>query len=131
MQKKPMLHFNCQSCKHPVSFSVFELDNLNCQVNCTQCKKKYVFNDETLKRQLKKFEALCRQVADSEEILSHTAVGIDVGEHHVKIPYKLLLTRLSSTLDLIIGDQPVSISFRIEPLRDLPATMHAKAAKEE
>lgn len=120
MQKKHKLQFSCLTCKSSICFSIFELDNDNNQISCQQCKKKYVFSDEVLKRQLKKFEALCRQIIDSEEILSNTAVGIDVGEHQVKIPYKLLLTRLSSTLDLIIGDQPITISFRIEPLRDLP-----------
>lgn len=122
MQKRQLLHFDCQTCKQPVSFSIFELDSSEGQVNCANCNKIYIFSDATLKRQLKKFEALCRQVADSEEILSHTSVGIDIGEHHVKVPYKLLLTRLSSTLDLMIGNQPVSISFRIEPVRDLPAS---------
>lgn len=118
-QKKHSLEFSCQGCKQPVSFSVFELDTHNSLVPCSECGKKYALNDETLKRQLKKFEALCRQIVESEEILSQTAVGIDVGEHRVKIPYKLLLTRLSSTLDLMIGNQPLSIAFRVEPLRDL------------
>lgn len=126
MQKKSILQFNCQGCHHPIKFSVFDLDDENALCCCSQCNKKYVFNDEVLKRQLKKFEALCRQIADSEEILANTAVGIDVGEHHVKVPYKLLLTRLNSTLDLLIGDQPLSISFRLEPLRDLPTNiLHA------
>lgn len=122
MQKRKNLQFNCQSCKQPVSFSVFELEGLAGLVHCEHCQKKYAFSDEVLKRQLKKFEALCQQLIESEEILANTAVGIDVGEHRVKIPYRLLLTRLSSTLDLMIGNQPVSISFRIEPLRDLPAS---------
>lgn len=122
MQKKPLLQFNCQGCTHPVSFSVFDLEDRDALLCCSQCKKKYAFNDEILKRQLKKFEALCLQIVDSEEILGDTAIGIDIGEHHVKVPYKLLLTRLNSCLDLVIGDKPLSISFRIEPLRDLSAT---------
>lgn len=122
MQKKRNLQFNCQSCKEPVPFSVFELDDKAGALQCSHCNKKYVFSDEILKRQVKKFEALCRQLIESEEILANTAVGIDVGEHHVKVPYRILLTRLSSTLDLMVGSQPVSISFRIEPIRDLPKT---------
>ncbi|MBA3957622.1 MAG: hypothetical protein H0X51_04400 [Parachlamydiaceae bacterium] len=120
MQPRHLLQFECLSCQQPVRFSVFELEKLNDCVKCTSCHKKYAFQDETLRRQLRKFEALCRQIVDSEEILSHTAVGIDIGEHHVKVPYKLLLTRLNSMLDLTIGDQKVSIVFRIEPLQDLP-----------
>lgn len=118
MKQKYLLQFNCQGCQHPVGFSIFEIDQ-NKIIQCLECEKKYAFSDENLKRQLKKFEALCRQLVDSEEILSETSVGVDVGERHIKIPYKLLLTRLSSTLDLRIGNQPLSISFRIEPLKDL------------
>lgn len=120
MQKGHMLQFNCQGCHHPVRFSVFDLEAQEPLINCSQCQKKYSLTDETLKRQLRKFEALCRQILDSEEILGNTAVGIDVGEHHVKIPYKLLLTRLSSSLNLKIGDEQISIAFRMEPLKDLP-----------
>lgn len=120
MRKKNTLQFNCQRCKEPISFSVFDLDSHDGLISCSKCNRKYMFNDETLKRQLRKFEALCRQILDSEEILSHTSVGIDVGEHHIKVPYKLLLTRLTSTLDLTIGSEPISIAFRFEPLTDLP-----------
>lgn len=121
MQKGHLLEFSCQGCHEPVSFSVFELDKKDCHVHCTHCSKKYAFNDVTLQQQLKKFAALCHQLNESEEILGNAAVGIDVGEHHVKIPFKLLLTRLNSCLELMIGNKPVSISFRIEPLKDTPA----------
>jgi hypothetical protein len=66
-------------------------------------------------RQLKKFELLCRQIHHSEEILSNTSVGIFVGDREIKVPYKLLLTRLNSTLNLMMGDRPLAITFRIEP----------------
>jgi len=115
-QKRGLLQFKCLSCQTPVLFSIFELDGQNALLTCDECNRKYSFQDEALLRQIKKFEALCKQIIDSEEILSNTAVGIDIGEHHVKIPYKLLLTRLNSTLDLMVGDQTFSISFRVEPL---------------
>lgn len=121
MQKGHKLQFHCQSCKHPVSFSIFELDMQGSQLACSSCNKKYVLDDPILKRQLKKFEALCRQIHESEEILGNASIGVDVGEKHVKIPYKLLLTRLNSSMDLTIGGQPLSISFRIEPIHDIPA----------
>lgn len=117
MKKRNHLQFCCQRCQAPVNFSIFDLDG---SISCSQCSRNYLFNDDQLKRQLKKFEALCRQIKDSEEILSQTSVGVDVGQHHVKVPYKLLLTRLSSTLDLKIGSEPLSITFRFEPMADLP-----------
>lgn len=119
MQKGHQLQFNCTCCQHPVHFSIFTLDQMNYTVECTHCGKHYLFDDETLRRQLGKFEALCRQIMESEEILGETCIGVDVGEHHVKIPYKLLLTRLNSSIDLMIGDQPISIAFRLEPAADL------------
>lgn len=119
MQKGHTLQFQCLSCGAPVTFSIFDLDN-QATIGCHRCEKKYAFTDSTLVRQLKKFEALCRQIQDSEEILGAASVGVDVGEHHVKVPYKLLLTRLSSSLDLNIGEQKFSIFFRIEPIKDTP-----------
>lgn len=116
------LQFDCQSCKEVIPFSLFELEKKKSHhLECPKCKKKYIFSDENLLRQIKKFEALCCQIRDSEEILSNTAVGIDVGDRHIKMPFKLLLTRLNSSLDLMIGNAPLSIVFRIEPLKDIPS----------
>lgn len=116
MQKGHLLTFHCEDCDQPVSFSVVDLDQ---QITCAHCSKKYTLSDPDLKRQLVKFEALCRQIAESEEILGNAAIGIDVGPHHVKVPYKILLSRLNSSLELMIGDRPLTIEFRMEPLTDL------------
>lgn len=117
MKKSHTLHFNCLSCQSPIHFSVFELSNHD-TTSCQTCSKHYTFNDPILLRQLKKFETLCRSIHDAEEILGSACIGVDVGEHHVKVPYKLLLTRLKSSLDLHIGTDKISISFRIEPIQD-------------
>lgn len=120
MQKGHVLQFDCQNCKSPIQFSVFELETLKGCLSCSKCEKKYIFNDPILQRQLRKFEMLCRQVVDSEEILSQTSVvGINVGNKCVKVPYKLLLTRFTSMLELNIGGDTLAIEFRLEPLRDL------------
>lgn len=118
MQKGHSLYFKCLSCHAPIHFSIFDLDH-SLSIDCHSCPKKYAFNDPILTRQIKKFEALCCIIHESEEILGNACVGADVGSHHVKIPYKLLLTRLSSSLDLIMNEQPISITFRIEPLQEL------------
>lgn len=119
MQKGHFLQFMCQCCQHPIQFSVFDLEKSEI-IKCSDCGLVYDFNDETLKRQLRKFENLCRQIQLSEEILSNTSVGIYLGDKEIKIPYKLLLTRLNSTLDLMVGDRPLTITFRIEPTIDAP-----------
>jgi hypothetical protein len=119
MQKGHLLQFCCQSCQNPIQFSVFDIEK-NEEICCSECALLYDFNEETLKRQLRKFENLCRQIQLSEEILSNTSVGIYLGDREIKIPYKLLLTRLNSTLDLMVGDRPLTITFRIEPTLDTP-----------
>lgn len=116
MQKGHTLEFICVSCAQAVPFSIFHQERLDLQ--CSHCRKKYLIDDEVLLRQMKKFSDLCKQLIESEEILSDTSIGIDVGQHKVKIPYKLLLTRFNSSLDLKIGPQSLKINFRIEPLTD-------------
>lgn len=117
MQKGHFLQFCCQTCHHPVQFSVFEIEQRP-TVGCRECGLIYDFNDAALKRQLKQFEELCRQIHASEEILSHTSVALYLGDREIKIPYKLLLSRLNATLDLTVGHRPLTITFRIEPALD-------------
>jgi len=119
MQKGCQLQFKCQNCEKNINFSIFELDNSAEVVNCPNCETVYDFTDETLKRQIKKFEKLCLQLQESEEILSNTSIGIYLGDREIKIPYKILLTRLNSTLELMVGGKPLTIVFRIEPTLDL------------
>jgi transcription elongation factor Elf1 len=117
MQNKHSLQFKCPACKTAIRFSVFNLQE-HALINCTGCAKKYAFTDPDLIRQLKKFEALCSQIHESQEILGNASVGIDIGEHQVKVPYKLLLTRLNSMIDLNIEGALISIAFRVEPTKD-------------
>jgi hypothetical protein len=120
MQKGHFLQFACQTCQHPVTFSVFGLSSHGGQILCSHCNLIYDFSDTLLQDQLKQFEDLCHQIHLSESILAQTNIGVHVGDKEVKIPFKLLLTRFNTTLNLKIGQQPLSIIFRIEPLRDLP-----------
>jgi hypothetical protein len=115
MQKGHQLQFKCQECASDVLFSVAETQK---GFSCPQCKKQYVFEDPQLNKQLSLFVSLCEAIKNAEEILSDTHIGIDIGEHHVEIPYKLLLTRLNTTLDLTVGDKPLKIAFRVEPLKE-------------
>ncbi|WP_075883582.1 hypothetical protein [Candidatus Protochlamydia sp. W-9] len=122
MQKGHLLQFCCQTCQHIIQFSVFELEKAEQgRIPCHACGIIYDFSDESLLRQLRKFEKLCRQIHLSEEILSNTSVGIYLNDREIKIPYKLLLTRLNSTLDLTVGDRPLTITFRIEPTLEMPS----------
>lgn len=120
MQMGHKLQFNCQACQIPIVFSVLDFEHFSGIVRCEECGKKYAFDDETLLRHLKQFEALCRQIHASEEILGSTSIAVDVGSHHVKVPFNILLTRLSSVIELKMNGQKVVIAFRVEPLKDVP-----------
>ncbi|MFA6914951.1 MAG: hypothetical protein WC222_01015 [Parachlamydiales bacterium] len=114
-QKGHDLEFPCTHCGKDVTFSVFELDSTQGKLQCTHCEQNYLFNDPKLLHQLRLFENLCRQIHASEEILSNTSIGINVGSHAVEIPFKLLLTRFNSRLKLQMGKDEVIIAFRLEP----------------
>lgn len=120
MQIGHKLQFHCQSCSCPIAFSVLDPNFFHKMVVCSSCGKKYAFEDETLVRQLKQFEALCRQIHASEEILGSTAIAINLGMQEVKVPFNILLTRLSSVLELKMNGQKFVIEFRVEPLKDIP-----------
>ena len=115
MQKGSHLQFDCLDCGDRVTFSLFRRDEGPQLLECPSCQKGYKLDDPTLLRQLKKFQALCHQIHESEEILADACIGVDVAEQQVKIPFRLLLTRFNSLIDLKIGDESLSIKFRLEP----------------
>jgi transcription elongation factor Elf1 len=106
---------DCLSCKAPVVFSILDLDAASHIVSCKSCNKKYAFGEDPLKRQLQKFAALCHQIQDSQEILGDANVAVDVGSQTVQVPFKLLLTRLKSVLNLKVGTNNLCITFRVHP----------------
>lgn len=113
-KKKGTFELHCIHCHLPITFSLFDLEG-GAVVRCGECGKKYSLADETLQRQLQKFANLCRSIQESEEILGTSAIALAVGNQEVKIPFKILLTRLKSTLDLSVGNEKCIVSFRVEP----------------
>lgn len=111
------LQLQCQQCDQPIEFSVLETRAQGLQCSC--CGQQYRFDDLSLIRQLRQFEALCRQIHASQEILGKTVIALNVGEHHVKVPFNLLMTRFSSVLELNINGKKTEILFRIEPVKDV------------
>lgn len=115
MQNPHNLELVCPECETDIPFSLFELDqSSHPAVECHKCGRAFLFEDETLRRQLHLFTALCKQLRDSEEILSDAAVSVTLGDQNVEVPYKLLLTRLNSKLQLTVGNKEISITFRMD-----------------
>ncbi|MBS0635574.1 MAG: hypothetical protein JSR37_08945 [Verrucomicrobia bacterium] len=115
MTETGCFELDCIECKSPITFSILDLDAPTNIVTCSNCQKKYALGEETLKRQLKKFAALCRQIQDSQEILGDANVAVDIAGKSVQVPFKLLLTRLKSQLNLQIGKARLCVTFRVEP----------------
>lgn len=119
-QKGSQLTFSCLACQNQVAFSLWELHKGNEGITCPHCTALYAFEDPDLRRQLQKFDALCRQLVESKEILADTSVGVTVHGQEVLIPYRILLTCFHSVLQLRMGETTLPITFRLEPTQDYP-----------
>jgi len=121
------LEFRCikDGCGELVKFSVFDISR-NHSIRCAACGKEYVLGEE-LTGKLDKFERLCRAVNEAEDILSDTNVGINVYSHQVRIPFRLLLTRLNTQLNLTVGGKDIQIQFRVNPSKDMPQAPNKKS----
>jgi hypothetical protein len=116
-KKDTSIEINCTSCSHPVSFSLKALATLPCVSKCDHCGKQFGIDSGLIAKQIKLFVELCQQIKASEEILGKASVAVNIGSQVVRIPYKLLLTRLRSTLDLDVGGQNVVVSYRTDPMK--------------
>lgn len=112
------IEFQCvkDNCKAMIAFSVQEIERSK-RIRCSSCRNEYSFNEELIAK-IQKFENLITAVKNAEDILGGTNVSIDVDGHSVKVPYRLLLTRLNTSLTLRIGNEELSFHFRVEPLKD-------------
>lgn len=113
-QEMNLLHFDCGECGSGLEFSPL----FSKAVHCSSCGREYHFSDE-LNHQLTLFRDLCVQIHRSQEILGQTSVAIDLEDKQLCIPYNLLLTRLSSVIQLEIDGKPCKLTFRIEPGKEL------------
>lgn len=112
------LEFSCLHCSGNIAFSFSFLQEYAYRLECPSCEQSYCFDSDPFKRQLEKFVKLCYQIRESEEILGMTEVGVNLKDTFVKIPYKLLLTRLTPTLKLHMGENTLEFAFRIQPSKD-------------
>ena len=108
------IEFQCVGCNSPVAFSILQPD-ADGRLSCSSCGKGYFFNSELLDK-IKRFERLLAAVYDARDVLGSANVGIAFKDEEVKVPYRLLLTRLNSLLTLNIGDKETVFRFRVEPL---------------
>ncbi|MDD5644875.1 MAG: hypothetical protein PHO00_05460 [bacterium] len=116
--KSQKIEFKCVSknCDGTLSFMVNQIKK-NSILKCDKCGNEYKFGQELISK-LEMFDRLIKAVSEAKSILGDTNVAIDFEGHSLKVPYRLLLTRLSTSLKLEVGGQTVDFSFRVEPLKD-------------
>lgn len=111
------LTLTCSECSHQIDVSLADLNVLPLIIHCSRCHKQYGFHDNALIGQVRQFISLCKEIKASEKLLASASVAVNIGNNEVKIPFKLLLTRLRSTFDLAIGNKKMTFSYRTEPTK--------------
>lgn len=123
MAKKPslaaQLDFECleKDCGTTIRFDLMSLEKNDRQVACPACHRPYRF-DKSFVAKLEKLRQLVLAVREAEEIIGDCNVGVATPAGEVKLPYRLLLTRLNTLISLKAFDQVIDFTFRVEPLSE-------------
>jgi len=118
-EMRAIVDFACldEECNSPVCFNVMELRESKGRVSCAACHRGYDFEPDFLDK-LERLRGLIVAVTNAEDILGSVNVAVTTPAGEVKVPYRLLLTRLNTIISLDIGDRIVDFNFRIEPLKN-------------
>ena len=116
---RAMVDFTCldDECNSAVRFNVMELRESKGRVACLACHREYHFEPDFLDK-LARLRQLILAVMNAEDILGDVNVAVTSTAGEIKIPYRLLLTRLNSIITLEIAGRKVDFNFRIEPLKN-------------
>ena len=112
------IEFKCiyPQCDSVVDFYIKDIETNNF-LFCKKCNKKYSFHQDFVEK-IKKFSRLIEAVQDAKEILGNTNVAIKSKDGEIKVPYRILLTRMNTLLTLQMDDGVISFKLRVEPLNE-------------
>lgn len=112
-----MVDFDCLTadCGKTITFNLMALRERAGQVTCAHCHTPYQFDGDFL-RKLEKLRVLVAAVQDAGDILGDCNVVINVPAGEVRIPYRLMLTRMTTLITLQVGERRIDFNFRVEPL---------------
>jgi len=114
---KAVIDFACIDCSGTVEFNLMTVNEEKGQVSCPHCHRPYKFKRPFLDN-LEKLRRLVLAVRDAEGILGDCNVAVTTPQGEVKIPYRLLLTRLNTLITLEVSGQVIDFNFRVEPLNE-------------
>ena len=115
---RAIIDFTCmdEECDEVIQFNLMQLRDNKGLLKCPACHRQYEFADDVFIEKLEKLRNLLLAVQDAEDILGDVNVGVTTLNGEVKIPYRLLLTRLNTMITLDVGGTKVDFHFRVEPL---------------
>lgn len=118
-EMQAVVDFDCldQDCSGNVVFDLLALSDADGAVTCPECHHPYQF-DRAFVEKLQKLRKLVMTVRECEGILGDCNVAVTTPAGEVKIPYRLLLTRLNTLISLDVSGRTVDFNFRVEPLND-------------
>ncbi len=113
------IEFACldPECGAPVAFRLMEIKENKGRVACPECRRPYEFDSGFIGK-LERLERLLVAVKAAEDILGDANIAVTTPNGEVKVPYRLLLTRLNTVITLDVGGENVDFHFRVEPLND-------------
>ncbi len=116
---KALIDFDCieDNCGNTIQFDLLTVQDDKGKINCTNCHKIYKFEQDFLNK-LNKLRVLIIAVQDAEDILGDCNVSVVTPAGDVKIPYRLMLTRLNTLISLNLKGKKLDFNFRVEPLND-------------
>ena len=114
---KAIVDFDCieNDCKQTIQFDLLQLQTAKGTLSCSHCHIRYQF-DRSFLSKLDKLRRLVLAVQDAEAILGDCNIYINTPTNEVKIPYRLLLTRLNTLISLQVSGTTIDFHFRVEPL---------------
>ena len=117
---RAIIDYTCmdEECDEVIQFNLMQLKESGGILKCPSCHRQYEFSDDVFIEKLEKLRRLLLAVKDAEDILGDVNVGVTTLNGEVKIPYRLLLTRLNTMITLDVGGTMVDFHFRVEPLDD-------------
>ena len=111
--------FGCleADCGETIQFDLLQLSANKGRVSCSNCHRSYEF-DRAFIAKLEKLRQLIAAVREAEDILGDADISVTTPAGEVKVPYRLLMTRLTTLISLTVDGRTVDFHFRVEPLDD-------------